>query len=111
MKQRPAGRPALSEQIIRDIKRMTRKQYSAEVKIRVVLNGLRGVFPWAVRYGFGPHYVNLDAIDNGKAFLNSHLKMRSASKLLKPATSLANVLGIGPGMLAHNISCVLSKQA
>ena len=42
MKQRPAGRPSSSEQIIRDIKRKTRKQYSAEEKIRIVLDGLRG---------------------------------------------------------------------
>ncbi len=34
MKQRPAGRPSSSEQIIRDIKHKTRKQYSAEEKIR-----------------------------------------------------------------------------
>ena len=33
MKRRPAGRPSSSEQIIRDIKRKTRKQYSAEEKI------------------------------------------------------------------------------
>ncbi len=42
MKQRPAGRASSSEQIIRDIKRNTRKQYSAEEKIRIVLDGLRG---------------------------------------------------------------------
>ncbi|MCH9004756.1 MAG: IS3 family transposase [Proteobacteria bacterium] len=42
MKQRPAGRPSSSETIIRDIKRKTRKQYSAEEKIRIVLDGLRG---------------------------------------------------------------------
>jgi len=42
MKQKPAGRPSSSEQIIRDIKRKTRKQYSAEEKIRIVLDGLRG---------------------------------------------------------------------
>ncbi len=30
MKQRPTGRPSSSEQIIRDIKRKTRKQYGAE---------------------------------------------------------------------------------
>ncbi len=42
MKQRPAGRPSSSEQTIRDIKRKTRKQYSAEEKIRMVLDGLRG---------------------------------------------------------------------
>jgi|ETNmetMinimDraft_15_1059895.scaffolds.fasta_scaffold36685_3 Cu/Ag efflux pump CusA len=37
MKQKPARRPASSERIIRDIKRKTRKQYSAEEKIRIVL--------------------------------------------------------------------------
>ena len=42
MRQKPAGRPPSSEQIIRDIKRKTRKQYSAEEKIRIVLDGLRG---------------------------------------------------------------------
>ena len=42
MKQKLAERPASSERIIRDIKRKTRKQYSAEDKIRIVLDGLRG---------------------------------------------------------------------
>jgi len=42
MRQKPAGRAASSEQIIRDIKRKARKQYSAEEKIRIVLDGLRG---------------------------------------------------------------------
>jgi transposase len=42
MKQKPSGRVASSEQTIRDIKRKTRKQYSAEEKIRIVLDGLRG---------------------------------------------------------------------
>ena len=42
MKQKPTGRPSSSEQIIRDIKRKTRKQYGAEEKIRIVLDGLRG---------------------------------------------------------------------
>ena len=42
MRQRPTGRPSSSEQIIRDIKRKTRKQYGAEEQIRIVLDGLRG---------------------------------------------------------------------
>ena len=32
-----------SERIVKDIRRATRKQYSAEEKIRIVLDGLRGV--------------------------------------------------------------------
>ena len=42
MKPKPAERPESSERIIRDIRRKTRKQYSAEEKIRIVLDGLRG---------------------------------------------------------------------
>lgn len=42
MKQKPAGRVSTSEQTIRHIKRKTRKQYSTEEKIRIVLDGLRG---------------------------------------------------------------------
>jgi len=36
---KPASR---SERLVRDIRRATRKQYSAEEKIRIVLDGLRG---------------------------------------------------------------------
>jgi len=40
MRQKHTGRS--SERIIIDIKRKTRRQYSAEEKIRIVLDGLRG---------------------------------------------------------------------
>ena len=36
------GRQSLSKRLVRDIRRATRKQYSAEEKIRIVLDGLRG---------------------------------------------------------------------
>ena len=36
------GRANSPESIVRDIKRRTRKKYSAEEKIRIVLEGLRG---------------------------------------------------------------------
>ena len=42
MNQKPAGRALSCEQIIREIKRKTRKHYSAEEKIRIVVDGLRG---------------------------------------------------------------------
>ncbi len=42
MRQKQSGRQSPSEHIIKDIKRKTRKQYSAEEKIRIVLDGLRG---------------------------------------------------------------------
>jgi transposase-like protein len=37
-----SGRVRLSERLSRDIRRAIRKQYSAEEKIRIVLDGLRG---------------------------------------------------------------------
>ncbi len=40
LRQKQTGRS--SERIIKDIKRKTRRQYSAEEKIRIVLDGLRG---------------------------------------------------------------------
>ena len=36
------ARPDSAEKTVRDIRRATRRQYSAEEKIRIVLEGLRG---------------------------------------------------------------------
>lgn len=42
MRQKSKSQELTSERIVKDIRRATRKQYSAEEKIRVVLDGLRG---------------------------------------------------------------------
>ena len=42
MSQKSSGDMSSSEKVIRDIRRATRRQYSAEEKIRIVLDGLRG---------------------------------------------------------------------
>ena len=42
MRQKPVNQKPSSERIVKDIRRATRKQYSAEEKIRIVLDGLRG---------------------------------------------------------------------
>ena len=42
MRQKSSTPPLSAEDAIRDIRRATRKQYSAEEKIRIVLEGLRG---------------------------------------------------------------------
>ena len=39
---RTAGAKPPAEQVVRDIRRATRKQHSSEEKIRIVLEGLRG---------------------------------------------------------------------
>jgi len=42
MKQKSGLGKAPAEQVLKDIRRQTRRQYSAEEKIRIVLEGLRG---------------------------------------------------------------------
>ena len=42
MRQNTRTRGTSSEKTVKDIRRATRKQYSAEEKIRIVLDGLRG---------------------------------------------------------------------
>ena len=44
MRQKSGTQVASSEQVVKDIRRATRKQYSAEEKIRIVLDGLRGEY-------------------------------------------------------------------
>jgi transposase len=42
MRQKPGARKSHREKVAKDIRRATRKQYSAEEKIRIVLDGLKG---------------------------------------------------------------------
>ena len=41
MRQKPASKRSLGERVVNDIRRKARKQYSAEDKNRIVLNGLK----------------------------------------------------------------------
>ena len=40
MRQKPGTQKAPAEKVVKDIRRRTRKQHSAEEKIRIVLEGL-----------------------------------------------------------------------
>ena len=44
MRQKSGTRGSSSERLVKNIRRVTRKQYSSEEKIRIVLDGLRGEF-------------------------------------------------------------------
>ena len=44
MRQKSGPQTSAAEKTIKDIRRATRKQYSAEEKIRIVLDGLRGEY-------------------------------------------------------------------
>ena len=42
MRQKSGTKRSHGEKVVKDIRRATRKQYSAEEKIRIVLDGLKG---------------------------------------------------------------------
>jgi transposase len=42
MRQKPGTARSTTESLVKDIRRRTRKHHSAEEKIRIVLDGLRG---------------------------------------------------------------------
>ena len=44
MRQKSGTRESSSERLVKNMRRVTRKQYSSEEKIRTVLDGLRGEF-------------------------------------------------------------------
>ena len=44
MRQKSETRELSSDRLVKNIRRVTRKQYSSEEKIRIVLDGLRGEF-------------------------------------------------------------------
>lgn len=45
MRKKPGTKQSHGEKVVKDIRRATRKQYSAEEKIRIVLDGLKGQHP------------------------------------------------------------------
>jgi transposase len=59
MRQKSQTRQTGAAKAIKDIRRATRKQYSSEEKIRIVLDGLRGeetIAELCRRYGSGGFY-------------------------------------------------------
>lgn len=73
----------------------------------------RGLSPWRARYGFGRHYINLDALDHGQAFLRARAMMNPPSDNLIARTlvKLSKLLDMGPGLLMPNLSCLLQKRS
>jgi SAM-dependent methyltransferase len=73
----------------------------------------RGLSPWCARYGFGRHYLNLDALDHGQAFLRARAMMNppSDNRIARTVVKLSKLLAVGPGLLMPNLSCLLQKQS
>jgi len=58
MRQKSGPPKETSERVVKDIRRATRKRYSAEKKIKIVLDGLRGEDSIAVNTGPKVHQRN-----------------------------------------------------
>jgi 2-polyprenyl-3-methyl-5-hydroxy-6-metoxy-1,4-benzoquinol methylase len=69
----------------------------------------RGVWPWAVRYGFGVKYRNLDRCGRGSLYLRSKCENGRMSGGFVFFRYLSQLLGVPPGLLAPNVFCVLRK--
>jgi SAM-dependent methyltransferase len=70
----------------------------------------RGMTPWMACRGFGPHYDNLDAPNPRAYFARSRIAMGMPRSRLLPLLWIARLLGVGPGLLAPNLSCLLQKR-
>ena len=78
------------EKTVRDIRRHTRKQYSAEEKIRIVLEGLRGedsIAELCRREGINPNVYyrwSKDFIEAGKKHLSGDVVREATSDEARP---------------------------
>jgi transposase len=74
-----------AEQVVRDIRRETRRKYSAEEKIRIVLEGLRGedsIAELCRREGINPNMYykwSKEFLEAGKARLTGDTKREATS--------------------------------
>lgn len=74
-----------AEQVVRDIRRQTRKKYSAEEKIRIVLEGLRGeesIAELCRREGINPNMYykwSKEFLEAGKARLTGDTKREATN--------------------------------
>jgi transposase len=91
-----------SEKIVRDIKRHTRRKYSAEEKIRIVLDGLRGetsIAELCRREGLNPNVYyrwSKDFLESGKKRLEGDIVREAnsdeVSQLRKENNQLKHVV-------------------
>ena len=74
-----------AEEVVRDIRRQTRRKYSAEEKIRIVLEGLRGedsIAELCRREGMNPNMYykwSKEFLEAGKARLTGDTKRQATS--------------------------------
>jgi transposase len=102
MRQKPGPTKEPAEQLVKDIRRATRKHYSAEEKIRIVLEGLRGedsIAELCRREGIPPNVYyrwSKDFLEAGKKRLSGDTAREATSDevkgLRREATALKEVV-------------------
>lgn len=73
----------------------------------------RGVFPWQVRFGFGPQYRDAGLADGGVSYLEARRRMGVTKRrrmLLSAAIAVLYPLRISVGLLTPSISLQLRKE-
>jgi len=129
MKQKSGRDKAPAEQVLKDIRRQTRRQYSAEEKIRIVLEGLRGEeniselcrregIAASMYYGASQEFLEAGkrrlAGDTARAATSGEVKdlrrEATASKEVVADLTLENRLlkksMSGDGRTRHEVSCI-----
>jgi transposase len=129
MRQKSVSAAGTPEKLVRDIRRATRKQYSAEEKIRIVLEGLRGeesiseLCRWegiaaSMYYGWSKEFLEAGkrrlAGDTARAATSGEVKdLRREAAALKEVVAdltlenrLLKKAGEGMGRTRHEISCM-----
>jgi transposase len=102
MRQKTGSTKGPAEQVLKDIRRATRKHYSAEEKIRIVLEGLRGedsIAELCRREGIPPNVYyrwSKDFLEAGKKRLSGDTAREATSDdvkgLRREATALKEVV-------------------
>ncbi len=102
MRQKPGPTKEPAEQVLKEIRRATRKHYSAEEKIRIVLEGLRGedsIAELCRREGIPPNVYyrwSKDFLEAGKKRLSGDTTREATSDevkgLRREATALKEVV-------------------
>ena len=102
MRQKPGPTKEPAEQVVKGIRRATRKHYSAEEKIRIVLEGLRGedsIAELCRREGIPPNVYyrwSKDFLEAGKKRLSGDTAREATSDevkgLRREATALKEVV-------------------
>ncbi len=102
MRQKRAAGTGGGEKTIRDIRRATRRQYSAEEKIRIVLDGLRGEDSIAPILSRQPHQQGITTLRAPQRTFSTPSAKRGSAQMRGFATGVGSKAGIGAPPLTQS---------